>query len=78
MSDVTLTPRQRQTLAGRQAFAAKFPTSEARSEHFRALAARANAGRVVLSGDEAAALRDACRLLSTIADRLPETARAAA
>jgi hypothetical protein len=73
-----LSPAQRRTLPAREAFARKFSSPEARSEHFRALAEKANAGRVVLSGDEAAALSAAYRLLSTIADRLPETADTAA
>ncbi len=72
-----LSPAQRRTLPAREAFARKFPSPEAKSEHFRAMAERANAGRVVLSGDEATALRDAYRLLRTIADRLPGSTEAA-
>jgi hypothetical protein len=48
----TLTARQRQTLNARSALAARFPNDEAKSEHYRQLANKANAGRVVLSGDE--------------------------
>ncbi len=86
-----LSPAQRRTLPAREAFAQKFPTPEAKSEHFRALAEKANAGRVVLSGDEAAALRDAYRLLPlsapttgtgsgpmSVANTLPDEARRAA
>lgn len=69
MSDVTLTPRQRQTLAGRQALAAKFETPEQKSEHYRHMAERSNAGRVVLSGDEASAIADAYSLLGKIVGR---------
>lgn len=65
----SLTPAQRRTLPAREALARKFPTPEAKSEHYRALAARANAGRVVLSADEAAALGSAYRLLAGIARR---------
>lgn len=70
MSDIALTPRQRQTLPGRQALAAKFSTPEAKSEHYRALARRSNEGRLVLSGDEADALVGAYRLLGEIAGRV--------
>lgn len=77
MPDV-LSPAQRRTLPAREAFARKFPTPEAKSEHFQAMAAKANAGRVVLRADEAVALRDAYQLLRSIADRLPETADTAA
>ncbi len=65
----TLTPGQRRTASAREAFARKFPTQEAKSEHYRAMAVKANAGHVVLSGDEAEALRDAYRLLAGIAAR---------
>jgi hypothetical protein len=68
MPDV-LSPAQRQTLPAREAFARKFPGPEAKSEHFRAIGERGNAGRVVLSGDEAVALVDAYQLLSRIAER---------
>ena len=69
MSDNALTPRQRQTLAGRQALAAKFSTPEEKSEHYRRLARRSNEGRLVLSGDEADALSRAYRLLGEIVGR---------
>ncbi len=77
MPDV-LSPAQRRTLPAREAFARKFPSPEAKSEHFRAMAERANAGRVVLSGEQARALQDAYRLLRTIADRLPDHSESAA
>jgi hypothetical protein len=64
-----LTARQRQTLPGRQALAGQFPTSEARTEHYRALGRRSAEQRFVLSADEAAALVDAYSLLSRIAER---------
>jgi hypothetical protein len=72
-----LSPAQRRTLPAREAFERKFPSPEAKSEHFRAMAERANAGRVVLSGNEATALRDAYRLPRTIADRLPDHSESA-
>jgi len=65
----TLTARQRQTLNGRQALAEQFPSTEARTEHYRALGRRSAERRFVLSGDEAAALVDAYSLLSRIAER---------
>ena len=65
----TFTARQRQTLNGRQALAEQFPSPEARTEHYRALGRRSAERRVVLSGDEAAALVDAYSLLSRIAER---------
>ena len=64
-----LTVRQRQTLAARQALAARFPTPEERTEHYRALGRRSAEQRVVLSGDEATALADAYALLARIVER---------
>ena len=64
-----LSPAQRRTLAARQALAAKFSTPEEKSEHYRELARRSNDGRIVLSGDEAAALVGAYELLGRIAAR---------
>jgi hypothetical protein len=77
MSEV-LSPAQRRTVAAREAFAAKFPSPEAKSEHFRAMAERAHAGRVVLRAEDAAALSEAYRLLAKIADRLPDPSESAA
>ena len=72
----TLTREQERTLPARRALAAKFTTSEEKSQHYRQLAEKANAGRVVLSGAEAAALAgqaevlgEAYRLLASIAER---------
>ena len=65
----SITPRQRQTASGRRAFLESFPSSEDRSEHFRDMARRSAESRVVLSGEEAAALSGAYRLLSRIAAR---------
>jgi hypothetical protein len=64
-----ITARQRQTLSGRQALAEQFPSPEARTEHYRALGRRSAERRVVLSGDEAAALVGAYELLARIAER---------
>ncbi len=76
MSVDVLTPRQRQAAHARAAFARKFPSPEAKSEYFRAIGERGNAGRVVLRAEEAAALVDASdalvdaySLLSRIAER---------
>ena len=73
-----ITARQQQTLAGRQALADRFPTPEARTQHYRELGRRSAERRVVLSGDEAAALRNAYALLAKIADRLPDHSESAA
>ena len=63
----SLSPRRRQTLAARQALAAKFPDAESRSAYFTDLAKRAAALRVIPSADEADALRQAYALLSRVA-----------
>lgn len=68
----TLTPAQARTLPARRALAATFATPEARSAHYRQMAAKANAGRVTLSADEAVAVATALRLLGSIASKLPE------
>lgn len=65
-------PRQRQTQAARSALASKFPSPEAKASHYRALAAKTNAGRITLSVDEARALSEAYSLLRRIAARHPE------
>jgi hypothetical protein len=75
MSGAILSPNQRRTLRARVALAAKFPTPEARSQHYRELAARANAGRVTLTAAEAAAVADALRLLSSIASKFEAVQR---
>jgi len=72
--DQKISTAQERTLAAREALARKFPTPEAKTEHYRAMAAKANAGRVVLSGDEARALSDAYTLLGRIAARTGLTA----
>ena len=64
-----LSPRQRRTLSARRALAATFATPEERSAHYRALAAKANAGRIALTADEVAALGEAYALLGKIAAR---------
>jgi hypothetical protein len=71
-----LSPAQRGTLPARQALAAKFSSPEEKTEHYRQMAEKANAGRVVLSGAEAEslaehteALGEAYALLSKIAAR---------
>ena len=64
-----LTPAQRRTLPGRQAHAAKFASTAEKTEYFRDLARRSHERRVVLSGDEAAAVLAAYTLLRSIAER---------
>jgi hypothetical protein len=72
-----LSPGGRRTQAAREAFARKFPTPEARSEFYRQIGERGNAGRLVLRAEEAAALRGAYQLLAKIADRLPDHSESA-
>ena len=76
MSEV-LSPAQRHTLPARTALAAKFHSPEEKSQFYRRLAEKANAGRIVLRAEEAAALADAYRLLAKIADRLPDHSESA-
>jgi hypothetical protein len=64
-----LTPAQRRTLPARQALAAKFSSPEEKSEHFRALARRSHAGRVVLSAGEAAELAQVSDVLRRLVER---------
>ena len=59
----TLTPAQRRTLPARQALAAKFASPAEKTEYFRDLARRSHERRLVLSGDDAAALLAAYTLL---------------
>jgi hypothetical protein len=68
MSDV-LTAGQRRTAKAREAFSKSFSTLEAKTAHYRQMAEKANAGRIVLSGDEAEALVSAYGLLARIAER---------
>jgi hypothetical protein len=72
---VVLTPNQRRTERAREALAAKFPDPEVRSQHYRNLAAKSNAGRVTLTATEAKAVADAFRLLSRIAGKLEAVQR---
>ncbi len=65
----SIVKRRRQTANASAAFAAKFETSEQRTAHFKELARRSAERRVVLSGAEAAALRDAYTLLRRFAER---------
>jgi hypothetical protein len=68
MSEV-LTPAQRRTLPAREALARGFPTAEEKSNYYREIGERGNAGRILLRADEAVALVDAYALLSRIAER---------
>ncbi len=64
-----LAKRRRQTVNAIAAFAARFETPEQRSADYKELARRSAERRVVLSGGEASALRDAYALLCCIAER---------
>lgn len=66
MSEVS--PAQR-TAPARATFASKFSSPEAKSEYYRALSARSHAGRLQLSGEDAAALRAACSILARLAQK---------
>jgi hypothetical protein len=65
----TLTPAQRRTLAARQAFSAQFASDEERSAHYRRMAVRSNAARVVLNREEARAFLEAFAVMQVVADR---------
>jgi hypothetical protein len=69
-----LTPAQRRTLPARQALAAQFASPEAKTEYYQELARRSHERRLVLSGDEAAALLAAYTLLRQIAERARHSA----
>jgi hypothetical protein len=63
-----LAKRRRQTDPARRAFDQKFPTREARSAHFRAIAQRAHDRRLTLPGDDVEKLRRALALLTLPGD----------
>ena len=65
----TLTPRQQQTASARAALARKFAHPEERRAYYEDIGRKAAESRIVLSGAEATALRDAYRLLRHIAER---------
>jgi hypothetical protein len=64
-----LSPGQRRTQAASKALAEKLSTPEAKRRYYSAIGAKGNAERLVLSGDDAAALAAAYGLLSRIAER---------
>jgi hypothetical protein len=68
-SSSALADRQKQTLPARQALAERFTSPQEKTDFYRELGRRSADTRVVLSGDEAAALVDAYSLLSRIAER---------
>jgi hypothetical protein len=70
MPEAKLSSGQYQTKRAREAFAAQFPTPESKTEFYRELGRKSAAGRIVLSGEEAAALADAYALLGRIAERV--------
>jgi hypothetical protein len=67
----TLTAGQRRTAKARAAFQQSFPSPEAKTSHYRAMAEKAAAGRIVLSGDDVEAFSQAVALLRRIAHKLP-------
>ena len=64
-----LTEGQKRTMAARRALAQGFSSPAERREFYRQLGRKSSRGRVLLSGDEAAALVDAYSLLGRIAER---------
>ena len=60
--------RRQQTLNGRNVFNSRFCTASEKSEHFRQLSRKSAESRIVLSADEAEALRGAYALLTRIAE----------
>jgi hypothetical protein len=58
--------RSRKGAAGTAALLKKFPSPEARSEHFRRLGVKSQQGRVTLTGAEALAVAEAMRLLAPV------------
>lgn len=65
--------RRQQTARAREALSRRFDSSEAKSAHYRSLGLKSAAGRVVLSGEEAEALRFAISTLARIGERLGVT-----
>jgi hypothetical protein len=65
----SLTPGQQKTLPARQAFAASFDSPEEKSDHYRRLAQKSHADRVVLpmSREDVDTLAAAYELLGRIA-----------
>lgn len=70
MTESTLTRSQQQTQKARESFAARFPTPEARTEHYRELGRKSAEGRVVLRVEEFDALVRAHALIDPIIERL--------
>lgn len=62
MSDV-LSPNQRRTQAARSTFSEKFDSPEAKSEFYRSIGEKGNAGRVTLAPAKADALRQYAAVL---------------
>jgi hypothetical protein len=63
------TPSQQRTAAARRAFAEQFTSAEEKSEHYRRMAQKANAGRLVLRPDDVSALVTAYQALRSVAER---------
>ncbi len=72
MVDAMLTRGQRQTRKARETYAARFPTPDAKTEHFRELGKRAAEQRLTLGADDVAALCECLSLLRQIAARHPK------
>lgn len=63
-------PSGRRTLPARRAFQEKFNSDEERSAFYREIGEKGNTERLVLSGEEAHALRSAYALLGSIFERI--------
>jgi hypothetical protein len=61
------------TRAATEAQLARFKTAEERSHYFRELGKQSQAGRIVLTGDQADALRQAYAFLRSIAPKLEQS-----
>ena len=73
MESTELTPGQRRTLKARQAFAAKFSSTEEKKRYYQDLARKAAERRrqgLVLSPEEALAIAQAYELLRLAAERV--------
>jgi hypothetical protein len=70
MSTDQLSPNQRRTQAARTSLSEKFSSPEERSEFYRSIGQKGNAGRVTLAPADAAVLLQALELLQPIAAKV--------
>jgi hypothetical protein len=70
-------PNSKRTQRAREVFAERFASPEERTAFYRELGRHSAQGRIILSGEAAAALRDAYALLRSIAPKLAEPDEAA-